>query len=210
VEYIRALRRVDRVSLLGWSLGGPRAGGYAAEHPDKVQKLVLLAPAYNRAGAAAAPAKLPPDGVPLNTQSRDEFLANWDRQVGCPAQYEPAVADAVWSEMLASDPIGATWGPGVRRAPQTATWGFNTAAAAKLSMPTLVVAGQHDKQVSPDRVRELHADLAAAQKVFVDLACSSHNAMWEKNRLLLFRASLDWLSAGAVNGAKDGVVRLGY
>ena len=210
VEYIRALRGVDRVSLLGWSLGGPRAGGYAAEHPGKVSKLVLLAPAYNRAGASAPPAKLPPDGVPMNTQSRDEFIANWDRQVGCPAQYEPAVADAVWSEMLASDPIGATWGPGVRRAPQTATWGFNTAAAAKLAIPTLVVAGQHDKQVSPDRVRELHADLAAAQKVFVDLACSSHNAMWEKNRLLLFRASLDWLTSGTVSGAKDGIVRLGY
>src|SRR5262249_16661488 len=69
---------------------------------------------------------------------------------------------------------------------------------------------QHDKQVSPDRVREFYADLAAPQKVFVDLACSSHNAMWEKNRLLLFRASLEWLTAGTVNGAKDGMLPLGY
>src|SRR5262245_1463862 len=76
VDYIRALRRVDRVSLLAWSLGGPRAGGYAAQHPDKVQKLVLLAPAYNR-NAAAAPAKMPPEGVPMNTQSREEFYTNW-------------------------------------------------------------------------------------------------------------------------------------
>ena len=30
VDYIRALRRVERVSLVAWSLGGPRAGGYAA------------------------------------------------------------------------------------------------------------------------------------------------------------------------------------
>ena len=125
VNYIRALRHVDKVSLLAWSLGGPRAGGYAAQHPEKVQKLVLLAPAYGRNAAAAPPAKMPPDGVPMNTQSREEFYANWDRQVGCPAQYEPAVGDAVWSAMLASDPVGATWGPGVRRAPQTATWGWN-------------------------------------------------------------------------------------
>jgi len=210
IEYIRALRRVERVSLLGWSLGGPRAGGYASQHPEKVQKLVLLAPAYNRSGAAAPPAKLPPDGVPMNTQSREEFFANWDRQVGCPAQYEPAVADVVWREMLASDPIGATWSAGVRRAPQTATWGFNAAAAAKMQMPTMAIAGQHDKQVPPDRVRDFYADLAAPQKVFVDLACSSHNAMWEKNRLLLFRASLEWLTSGAVSGAKDGTLRLGY
>jgi pimeloyl-ACP methyl ester carboxylesterase len=210
VDYVRALRRVDKVSLLAWSLGGPRAGGYAAQHPEKVHKLVLLAPAYNRAAAAAAPAKNPPDGTAMNTQSREEFAANWDRQALCPAQYEPAVADAVWSEMLASDPVGATWGPGVRRAPQTATWGWNQAMVGTMQVPTLVVAGQHDKQVSPDRVRELFADLAAPQKAFVDLACTSHNAMWEKNRLLLFRASLEWLTAGTVNGAKDGTVRVGY
>jgi hypothetical protein len=44
----------------------------------------------------------------------------------------------------------------------------------------------------------------------VDLACSSHNAMWERNHLLLFRASLDWLTQGSVNGAKQGTLRLGY
>jgi pimeloyl-ACP methyl ester carboxylesterase len=210
VNYIRALRHVDKVSLLAWSLGGPRAGGYAAQHPEKVQKLVLLAPAYGRNAAAAPPATMPPDGVPMNTQSREEFYANWDRQVGCPAQYDPAVGDAVWAAMLASDPVGATWGPGVRRAPQTATWGWNAAAVGKTQTPTLMIAGQHDKQVAPDRVRELYADLAAPQKLLVDLACSSHNAMWEKNRLLMFKASLDWLTTGSVNGMKDGTLRLGY
>jgi len=210
VNYIRALRHVDKVSLLAWSLGGPRAGGYAAQHPEKVEKLVLLAPAYGRNASPTPPATMPPDGVPMNTQSREEFYANWDRQVGCPAQYEPAVGEAVWSSMLASDPVGATWGPGVRRAPQTATWGWNAAAVGRTQTPTLMIAGQHDKQVSPDRVRELYADLAAPQKLLVDLACSSHNAMWEKNRLLMFKASLDWLTAGVVNGMKEGTLRLGY
>src|SRR6266550_8506423 len=40
VDYMRALRHVDRVTLFGWSLGGPRAAGYGAQHPEKVQKLV--------------------------------------------------------------------------------------------------------------------------------------------------------------------------
>src|SRR5512134_3095775 len=48
VDYIRTLRDVPRVSLVGWSLGGPRAGGYASRNPGKVAKLVLLAPAYSR------------------------------------------------------------------------------------------------------------------------------------------------------------------
>jgi pimeloyl-ACP methyl ester carboxylesterase len=209
VDYVRALRRVDRISLLAWSLGGPRAGGYAAQHPDKIHSLVLLAPAYNRK-TAGQPPKLPADGVPMNTQSHDEFAANWDRQVGCADQYDRGASQAVWSEMLASDPVGATWGSGVRRAPQTTTWGWTPAVAAQTTMPTLMVAGAHDKQVPPERVRDLLADLGAAQKVFVDLACSSHNAMWERNHLALFRASLEWLTSGSVNGAKDGVVRLGY
>jgi pimeloyl-ACP methyl ester carboxylesterase len=209
VDYVRALRHVDNVSLVAWSLGGPRAGGFAGQHPDKVRKLVLLAPAYNRSAAAAPPAQ-PPAGAAMNTQSRAEFDANWDRQVGCPAQYDPAVSDVVWSEMLASDPVGATWGTGVRRAPQTSTWGWNQAMVGKTQVPTLMVSGQYDKQVPPDRVRDLYADLAAPQKVFVDLACSSHNAMWEKNHLLLFRASLEWLTQGSVNGAKEGMIRLGY
>ena len=210
IDYVRGIRRVDRVSLVAWSLGGPRAGGYAAQHPEKVQRLVLLAPAYNRGSAAAPPAAMPPAGVPMNTQSREEFLANWDRQVGCADQYEPAAADAVWTAMLESDPVGATWGPGVRRAPATTVWGWNSAAVGKSETPTLMVAGAHDKQVPPERVRDLFTDLAARNKVFADLACSSHNAMWEKNRLLLFKASLEWLSAGMVSGAKDGAVKLGY
>jgi pimeloyl-ACP methyl ester carboxylesterase len=197
------------VSLIAWSLGGPRAGGYAGQHPDKISKLVLLAPAYNRNVPAAPPAQMA-TGAAFNTQSREEFNVNWDRQVGCPEQYERPTSDAVWTEMLASDPIGATWGPGVRRAPQTAVWGWTSAMAGKTMIPTLMVSGVHDKQVPPQRVQELFADLGATQKVFADLACSSHNAMWEKNHLLLFRASLEWLNSTTVNGMKAGQVKLGY
>ena len=146
----------------------------------------------------------------MNTQSREEFMANWDRQVGCADQYDPATAESVWAKMLESDPVGATWGPGVRRAPQTTSWGFSTSVVSKSQIPTLMVSGAHDKQVNPDRVRDLYADLGSRQKVFIDLACSSHNAMWEKNHLLLFRASLEWLTRGSVNGTEQGMLRLGY
>src|SRR6185503_1379749 len=164
VDYIRALRHVDRVSLVAWSLGGPRAGGYAARHADKVQKLVLLAPAYGRTGNTEAPATVPAEGTAFNTQSHDEFIANWDRQVGCSEQYDPAAAESVWTKMIESDPVGATWGPGVRRAPQTTTWGWNQSIVSKSQTPTLMIAGVHDKQVNPERVRELYTDLGATHK----------------------------------------------
>jgi pimeloyl-ACP methyl ester carboxylesterase len=146
----------------------------------------------------------------MNTQSRDEFIANWDRQAGCTDQYETAVRDSVWSEMILSDSVGATWGSGVRRAPQVTSWGWTTAVVAKTQIPTLLISGANDKQVNPDRVRELYTDWGSPKKVFVDLACSSHNAMWEKNHLLLFRASLEWLTQGSVQGKQEGMLRLGY
>jgi pimeloyl-ACP methyl ester carboxylesterase len=210
VDYILRARGVERLSLIGWSLGGPRAGGYAAQHADKVAKLVVLAPAYNRALPAQAPNPSPAAGAAFNTQSRAEFNTNWDRQVGCPEQYDAAASAAVWGAMLASDPVGATWGQGVRRAPNTTVWGWGEAAVSKMRTPTLMVAGALDKQVLPERVSALYEDLGAADKVLLDLGCASHNAMWERNHLLLFRASLEWLTAGTVEGMKQGVVRLGY
>jgi pimeloyl-ACP methyl ester carboxylesterase len=169
----------------------------------------LLAPAYNRGSAAAAPATLP-TGTVFNTQSHQEFVANWDRQVGCADQYDQAVSDVVWAKMVESDPVGATWGTGVRRAPSTPSWGWNQAAVAKTTIPTLMISGVHDKQVPTARVQDLLADLGATQKVFIDLACSSHNAMWEKNHRLLFHASLEWLTLGSVNGMQQGSLKLGY
>ena len=211
VEYVRKLRGVAKVSLVGWSLGGPRAGGYAAQHPENVSRIALLAPAYPRAtgGSAAAPL---PSAPPFNTQSRPEFDANWDRQLGCPDQFDTAARESVWTEMLAADPVGATWGTGVRRAPNVAAGGkgWNAEVVGKMRIPALFVAAAHDKQALPEGVRRLHADYGAPEKVFLDLGCTSHNALWERNHLLLFQASLEWFSKGTVNGSKSGETRLGY
>jgi pimeloyl-ACP methyl ester carboxylesterase len=210
VEYLRELRDVPRVHLVGWSLGGPRAGGYASRNPDKVGRLVLLAPAYSRDSGQQPPQPSPAQGVAFNAQSHADFTANWDRQVGCENQYERAAAAAVWRAMLESDPVGASWGQGVRRAPNTTVWGFGKAAVERMRTPTLMVAAVHDKQIVPERVRDYFADLGAESKVLLDLGCASHNAMWEVNHLLLFRASLEWLTSGTVDGMAQGIVRLGY
>ncbi|MFN7923787.1 MAG: alpha/beta fold hydrolase [Bryobacteraceae bacterium] len=210
VDYVRGLRGADKLNLVGWSLGGPRAGGYTAQHPEKVARLVLLAPAYfSGRNANAAP---PGMAAPFNTQSRADFDANWDRQLGCPDQFEMAAREAVWADMLASDPVGATWGTGVRRAPNVggSARGWNPEVVGKMRVPALFVAAVHDKQALPERVKALHTDYGASEKVFLDLACSSHNALWERNHLLLFQASLEWFNTGTVKGAKSGEVRAGY
>jgi pimeloyl-ACP methyl ester carboxylesterase len=208
LEYIRTLRGVQKVSLFGWSLGGPRAGGYAGMHPDEVDRLVLLAPAYQRERSSARPRQS--SGSLMSAQTRSSLYSLWNAQVGCEDQYDPASAEVIWSEMLASDPIGATWGPGMRRAPRTLVWGFNEESVTDMTMPTLLIAGVHDVQVAPARVRELYEDLGSQEKVLLDLGCASHNAMWERVHMAMFSASLEWLDSGTVDGNSSGIVRRGY
>ena len=113
--------------------------------------------------------------------------------------------------MLKSDPAGAARTPPVRRASIASSgWGWTQAKVKAMTTPTLMVAGINDKQVLPERVRDFYADIGAPQKVFIDLGCSSHNAMWERNHLLLFQASLEWLKDGKVNGLTQGMLKLGY
>ena len=208
LEYVRELRGVERVSLFGWSLGGPRAGGYAARFPEQIDRLVLLAPAYRRDMTGSRPRG--DDGAVMTFQTRESLDTLWNSQVGCSGQYDPRAADVIWSEMLASDPVGATWGPGMRRAPRTLVWGWNEAAVSQSQTPTLMVAAVHDVQVDAARVRDLYADLGAENKVLLDLGCASHNAMWERVHLQLFSASLEWLDNGTVDGVASGIVRRGY
>ena len=68
VDHLRGLRGVDRVSIVAWSQGGPRSAGYAAKHPEKVARLVVLAPAYNRGGPLDAPNPLPAVNAAMNVR----------------------------------------------------------------------------------------------------------------------------------------------
>jgi pimeloyl-ACP methyl ester carboxylesterase len=214
VDYVLNLRHGTKLNLIGWSQGGPRAAGWAAQHPDKVSRMVLLAPAYNngaaRAAAPAATQAAPARGSAFNVQTHDDFAQNWNRQAPCVGQYEQGAFDSVWHEMLASDPVGASWDPPARRAPATAPGpGWTQDMAKNSKIPTLMFSGQNDGQVNPQNVRNLYADIGS-DRVFVDLACSSHNAMWEKNHVLMFAASREWLDKGTVNGQKNVMLKLGY
>ena len=97
-----------------------------------------------------------------------------------------------------------------RLRPDRGDVGLGGAARPQCDELGLDDTGAHDGQVQPSRVHDLYADLGSKSKVLIDLACSSHNAMWEKNHRLLFEASLQWLTKGAVNGVTEGTVRLGY
>ena len=45
-DWVMARRRLPKIDVMGWSWGTTIAGGYAAAHPDKVNRLVLYAPVW--------------------------------------------------------------------------------------------------------------------------------------------------------------------
>ena len=206
VDYIRELRGVERVSLVGWSLGGHRAGLYAALHPDKVDRLVLFAPNYSRTSPSGPPATLPLPGFPTAIRTKAAQV-NWPG-VSCEGQVDPAVRDPLWESVLDNDPVGASWGPddGVMRFPATTQWGWNATTAGQVTAATLIIRGDLDTTISPTTVTQLYDDLATSDKQLVTVPCASHFMIWESQRDVLHALSADWLTArpGVPSKARGG------
>ena len=212
VDYIRELRGVDRVSLVGWSAGGRRTGGYAARHPEKVDKLFLYAPGYGRNGASEAPADLPRPGMPMRLQTHETLTqGRWQENVVCENQVDRGIREVIWRTIMAFDSLGSVWGPpeGVMRVRAgNPSWGWNKAYAAKVTAPTMIVVGEQD---NPEGRGVLHSDLTGTgSKVLVTMACATHFAVWETSQYkFMHRASLEWLTAGTYQGQRTGVYRVG-
>jgi pimeloyl-ACP methyl ester carboxylesterase len=207
IEYIRKLRGVATVNLLGWSGGGYRIGTYTAEHPEKVEKLVIFASSnYSRKNPSEPPSEIPRPGFPITIQSREVAEKRWLPFAKCADQVEPGMPERVWQLSRQHDPGGMAWGPGVMRAPTRTYWGWNAAEAKRIKAPTLVMVGEFDA-LNPSN-KELYEDLGAERKVFVSVACGSHFAVWEKSHTLLHEASRLWLTHGSFNGATSGEFKM--
>ena len=212
VDYIRELRGVDRISLVGWSAGGRRTGGYAARHPAKVDKLFLFAPGYSPDGPSTPPTDLPRSGVPMRLQTHETLTqGRWEQNVVCEGQVDPGIRNVIWSTILSFDSLGSVWGPpeGVMRVRAgNPSWGWNREFAAKVQAPTMIVVGEQD---NPEARGVLHADLVGTDsKVLVTMGCSTHFAVWETTQYkFMHRVSLEWLTDGTYRGRSNGVYRVG-
>jgi pimeloyl-ACP methyl ester carboxylesterase len=206
VDFIRRLRGVDRVSLIGWSGGGIRTGTFAARYPEKVDRYVIWSSSnYNRKNPDSAPA-LPKPGAAMVMQTRAVGIdKRWLGTVKCEGTVEPGMPEMISALNQLADPIGATWGPGGLRAPTRTYWGWNAASAKKIKLPTLIMAGEQDALTKSNI--ELFDDLGSEHKVFLGIACGTHFMNWEKQRRVLHKASLDWLRNGSFGGAVSGTFR---
>jgi pimeloyl-ACP methyl ester carboxylesterase len=200
VRFIRELRNVERVSLIGWSTGAPRAGGFAALHPDAVDKLVLFGPAPYFPSDDPPPT-IPEPGAPMILQSWDMLMnRRWLADVRCEGQIEdPDIREIMWRELMAVDGLGATWGRdgrGVMRAPSRMNFGWR-ANVAKIRAPTLIVVGEFDNY---EKRRDMWTGWRGEHKAFIKVACASHFIQYERGRHLLHRAAREWLAEGTIEG----------
>ena len=141
----------------------------------------------------------------MTVQPVDNF-AGWDAEVKCEDQFTPPIREVMTLTRLEFDPLGATWGTaGVRRAPLQGTlFGWNPTVARRIEAPVLIIAGDLDAQTGVPHGRNLYDDLLIDSKVFVHVACASHQLVWENQHTILLRASEEWLRQGTFAGQPNG------
>ncbi len=205
VDYLRLVNGVKKVSLVGWSAGGPRVGGYISQHPDKADRVVLFAPSEPDPKLRDIPAN-PGRGAPTKIQSRQDLEKNrWDPNIGRPGQVAPGIRDVIWKQISAWDPIGANWGPpgrgGVMRSPNRTRSGWTPEMASKVKAPVLIIAGTLDR---PEARLRAYGHLTVRDKACLLVESASHFMNWEKQRHVLHAASLEWLAHSRINGRRSG------
>jgi len=206
VEFVRRQTGAARVNLIGWSRGGLRVGGYAALHPEKVARVVMLAPLYGRNSPDAPPSDFK-FGAPTAVATRGTTMGRWDKGIGFEDQYDPAIRDVIWESNMAFDAVGATWGPGVIRHPAYYVAGWNAKLARHFKAPVLMIVGDFDVEVPPETVRNLYDDISSDSKLLLHVS-GSHYFVYERQYKLLHAASKDWLLSGKYNGATRGIMRV--
>jgi pimeloyl-ACP methyl ester carboxylesterase len=228
VEYIRELRGVDRVHLIGWSAGSFRIGPYAVQHPDKVASLFFFAPIFNTAFRGPSPIA---DPTPMTLGTRASVFAGdgrttgWDVEVNaaltssCEDPRESGIQDVVWAAIMENDDLGSTWGPppagapagsppeGVMRVRQAvnATGVWNAEVAAQVTVPTLIIRGEFDTgQGGLQHMPELYRLVNNDNKLRFTVQCAGHFLQWERQRGILHQFSKEWIKHGRVGGFEQG------
>ena len=203
VDFIRRRRNVERIGLIGWSWGTAIMGRYAATHGDKVERLVLYAPVWQRKTVSGST-----QGADVKAAYRLVNVATvksrWLAGVA-PDKHEQLVARG-WFETwvaanLATDPWGSKQSPAVMRAPNgglptvqlSGVWTPPYDPAA-IKVPTLLVKGEWDADTPSYMAQALFPLLVnVPAKQYLEIGEGTHSIMLERNRMQLFRAVQSFL-----------------
>ena len=196
VDFVLKRRSVQKINLLGWSWGTTLMGWYTTQNNDKVNKLVLYAPAWIRSTAA-----LIDSGGKIGAYrsvSRDSAQARWLTGVpeGKKADLIPPGWFDAWADAtFATDSVGAKQTPPVLRAPNGVLqdgrdfWGAGKAMydPSDIRVPTFLAHAEWDQDLPSYMLYAYFAKLTnVPYKRYVEIGEGTHTIIMEKNRLQLF------------------------
>jgi pimeloyl-ACP methyl ester carboxylesterase len=153
---------LDRFALAGNSLGGGVAWTFAARHPERVGKLILVdALAYPQPTSLSLPqriADMPVVGdLLLYVAPRDQIAAVLRSAYGDPAKVTDALIDR-YRDLLRYDGNRAAMLMRLRHPDK-----FDSAPLKTLAMPVLILWGGKDSWIAPSTAFRLQQDIPNAQ-----------------------------------------------
>jgi pimeloyl-ACP methyl ester carboxylesterase len=193
IEFILQRRGISKLSLMGYSWGTVIMSAYTADHNDKVDSLVLVAPGWLRAAPPSQTASPPLGAYVAAPPTRDRLQAGApdDRKNDLMPGFETWSAAA-----LATDPVGSKQNPPVLRSPagvfQDARnyWqaGRPYYDPARIKVSTLVIVAEWDGLNPPAGAQAVFHKLPnGPDERLVAIGEGTHFVMLEKNRMQLFR-----------------------
>lgn len=206
MDFVLANRRIDRLSLIGYSWGTAVCGAVAGVRPSRVERLVLLGALWLKDGPSAIAGSGPPGAWRL--VDADGAASRW--VIGLTSAQADAVAStadrSAWVQStLDSDADDDPARTGTLRAPAGVVadvmeyWsaGRPTYDPGLVEAPTLIVVGEWDHETTPEQGRAVFDRLVRARdRRYVLVGRATHSMPLERQRGVLHRTVNAFLAEG--------------
>jgi pimeloyl-ACP methyl ester carboxylesterase len=198
---------LEEFHLMGWSTGGGVAMQFAADNPDRVRKLILMAPVSTRGypiykkdehgdptnqllttreEIAADPVQVAPIAEAQQTNDGATMRAVWDQLIYTHNQPEPDRYDEYVEDMLTqrnlADVDYALAQFNISEERNGITEG--TGSASEINVPTLVLRGERDLVITEAMVEETVADIGSNAELVVLDDCGHSPLIDDLDQLL--------------------------
>jgi pimeloyl-ACP methyl ester carboxylesterase len=191
--YIQKLRGKRPLLVYGISSGALRAAMFAERHPEMVARVALDAMVWTGEGSPTLEQrrKKLPEFIGKNRRPMDKAFIHSVFDRDHPDTAERHVIDAFADAVVALDdsvPTG-TYVDMCSRLP--------VVDPAKITVPTLIMRGEHDGIASMDDLLKFFAKLATTDKQFTVMPGISHASFQQKNYMMVYHILASFFSQPA-------------
>lgn len=181
-QYIQKLRGTNQFLVYGISSGALRAAMFAERHPELVARLALDAMVWTGEGSPtlAERKKKLPDFIKINRRPMSKAFIHSVFDRDHPDTAERKVIEAFADAVVALDdsvPTG-TYVDMCSRLP--------VVDPTKITVPTLIMRGQHDGIASMDDLLKFFEKLPNPDKQFTVMSGISHASFQQKNYMMVY------------------------